>query len=158
MHADLENVLDFTGKGIGVAVIDSGIADMAEFRDGWNSRIVFSASFVGGGAGDAYGHGTHVAGIIGSDDSGGVYVGMAPDTNLINLRARRQRERNGFERHPGHLHGDSSQEQVQHPRAEPFAGPACIRTRVPRSTVPRGGSRMEGRHRGRRIRWQRWTR
>src|ERR1700760_2504690 len=76
MHADIENALGFTGKGIGVAIVDSGIADMPEFHNGWNSRVVFSASFVGGGASDAYGHGTHVAGIVGSNGAGGVYIGM----------------------------------------------------------------------------------
>jgi serine protease AprX len=87
VHSDLVNALGFTGKGIGVAVVDSGIADMPEFGNGWNNRIVFSASFVGSDASDAYGHGTHVAGIIGSSGAGGVYIGMAPGANLINLRA-----------------------------------------------------------------------
>jgi len=36
--------------------------------------------------GDAYGHGSHVAGIVGSNGDGSVYIGMAPAVNLINLR------------------------------------------------------------------------
>jgi len=35
---------------------------------------------------DPYGHGTHVAGILGSSGDGSVYIGMAPNVNLINLR------------------------------------------------------------------------
>ncbi len=37
-------------------------------------------------ANDQYGHGTHVAGIIGADGNGSVYIGMAPGVNLINLK------------------------------------------------------------------------
>jgi serine protease AprX len=58
-------------------------------------RVVYSESFVPGDAStfDAYGHGTHVAGIVGGDgaDSAGpqsIYKirGIAPGVNLINLR------------------------------------------------------------------------
>ncbi len=51
-----------TGKGIGVAVIDSGVAPLAEFR----GRIVASRDFTDdrGPGLDFNGHGTHVAGII----------------------------------------------------------------------------------------------
>src|SRR5665213_3628155 len=38
------------------------------------------------GTADQFGHGTHVAGIIGSGGNGSVYIGMAPAVNLINLR------------------------------------------------------------------------
>ena len=38
---------------------------------------------------DLYGHGTHVAGIIGGNGylSGGNYTGVAPDVSLVDLRA-----------------------------------------------------------------------
>src|SRR5579872_2374117 len=84
------------GTGIGVAVIDSGIADHKDFRNASGTRIVHSETFVPGttSAVDAYGHGTHVIGIIGGNGSasgaGTGYatpiVGMAPNVNLINLR------------------------------------------------------------------------
>ena len=74
------------GQGIGVAVIDSGIADLADFHSGAFSRIVYQQSFVGGAAADQYGHGTHVAGILAGNGNGGVYAGLAPGVNLINLR------------------------------------------------------------------------
>src|SRR5262249_35747715 len=38
------------------------------------------------GVGDAYGHGTHVEGIIAGNGKGQGYTGMAPDAKLISLR------------------------------------------------------------------------
>ncbi len=45
VHSDVANAQGYTGTGIGVAVIDSGIADMPEFHSG-QSRIVYQQSFV----------------------------------------------------------------------------------------------------------------
>jgi serine protease AprX len=89
----------FTGAGVGVAVIDSGIND--SHPDLMNStqsasRVVYHQDFTGtatsnasGARYDLYGHGTHVAGIIGGNGylSGGHYEGVAPGVNLIDLRA-----------------------------------------------------------------------
>jgi len=89
----------FTGSGVGVAIIDSGIND--SHPDLWNSsrtnsRVVYHQDFTGtsntntaGGKYDLYGHGTHVAGIIAGNGSlsGGQFSGMAPGANLIDLRA-----------------------------------------------------------------------
>ncbi|HTT18940.1 MAG TPA: S8 family serine peptidase, partial [Candidatus Sulfotelmatobacter sp.] len=85
------------GTGIGVAVIDSGIADHPDLHNAAGaSRVVYSQSFLPGvtSAVDAYGHGTHVAGILGGNGaasgSGSGYsiqfTGMAPNVNIINLR------------------------------------------------------------------------
>ena len=85
------------GTGIGVAVIDSGVADHADLHDASGaSRVVYSESFVAGDAttSDKYGHGTHVAGIIGgngaSSQPGSGYArpltGMAAGVRIINLR------------------------------------------------------------------------
>jgi serine protease AprX len=81
------------GQGIGVAVVDSGLnpqQDMNIIGSGVN-RIVASVFFNGGpnqSVYDGYGHGNHVAGIIGGngDRSGGAYVGVAPMVNLINVK------------------------------------------------------------------------
>ena len=89
----------YNGKGIGVAVIDSGIN--GSLPDLWNSnqthsRVVYHQDFTGtatsnlsGAQYDLYGHGTHVAGIIGGNGylSGGNYTGVAPAVNLVDLRA-----------------------------------------------------------------------
>ena len=88
-----------TGTGIGVAVIDSGIAgDLVDFKgsDG-RSRVVANVVTAPGAqkAGDGLGHGTHVAGIIAGnsfnrdprDPLYGDYVGVAPDVNLVAIKA-----------------------------------------------------------------------
>ncbi|HEY3769743.1 MAG TPA: S8 family serine peptidase, partial [Candidatus Angelobacter sp.] len=84
------------GTGIGVAVIDSGVFNHDDLQKstGTGSRIVYSESFIPGdtSTNDAYGHGTHVAGIIagnGHDSASGYaqqYLGVAPNANIINLR------------------------------------------------------------------------
>lgn len=84
------------GTGVGVAVIDSGVYSHDDLRtaDKSASRIVYAESFVLGdtSTNDAYGHGTHVAGIIagnGYDSQSGYsqqYIGLAPNANIVNLR------------------------------------------------------------------------
>jgi serine protease AprX len=84
------------GTGIGVAIIDSGVYNHDDLQLPFSatSRIVYSESFVPGdpSTNDAYGHGTHVAGIIagnGQDSQTGYseqYIGLAPNANIINLR------------------------------------------------------------------------
>jgi serine protease AprX len=88
-----------TGRGIGVAVIDTGIAgNVADFKGaGGTSRVVANVVTSQGArtAGDAFGHGTHVAGIIAGnafnrspyDPFYGRYVGIAPEANLIAVKA-----------------------------------------------------------------------
>jgi serine protease AprX len=75
-----------TGKGIGVAVLDSGISTHVALRN-----VVASVNFVSGahGTADEFGHGTHVAGIIGGAATSvtSLYTGgIAPDANIINVR------------------------------------------------------------------------
>src|SRR5690242_8845544 len=71
-----------TGQGVGVAVIDSGVASQSTPH----ARVVVSRDFTSaaGNGQDAYGHGTHVAGIVADDGADG-YPGMAPGANIINL-------------------------------------------------------------------------
>jgi len=87
----------YTGKGIGVALIDSGVFKHPDLRGGVHnsSRVVYSQSFVSGrsSADDQYGHGTHVAGLIAGDGASSTgpkysrtFEGVAPDANIINLR------------------------------------------------------------------------
>ncbi len=84
----------YQGQGVRVAVVDSGIWQMAPDlarADGADSRVIASYSPVGAVA-DEYGHGTYVAGIIGSNGaaSGGYYRGVAPQAELLNVRVSDQ--------------------------------------------------------------------
>ncbi len=76
-----------TGKGVGVAVIDSGIAT----HPALNGKVVASVSFVTGdtSTNDAYGHGTHIAGIIAGQKTSVTPLyqgGVAPGAHLVNVR------------------------------------------------------------------------
>src|SRR5437763_1920841 len=69
----------------GVAVIDSGIAPLPAF----NGRIIASYDLTTGVPiavlpGDEYGHGTHVAGLIGANDAN--YMGVAPSVTFVSLK------------------------------------------------------------------------
>ena len=76
----------YDGTGIGVAVIDSGISDKGpDLKQGNVSRVVYHQDFTGTTTylnnkqvWDLYGHGTHVAGIIGGNGnkSNGRYAGV----------------------------------------------------------------------------------
>ena len=79
--------LGYTGGGITVAVLDSGIdASHPDLR----RRVIGWADFVGTSNKpyDDNGHGTHVAGIIAGTgaDSNGKQSGMAPDANLVAVK------------------------------------------------------------------------
>ena len=79
--------LDYDGSGVRVAVIDTGIYDHPDLN------VVLHENFINGESPvdtfDYVGHGTHVAGIIGSDGGGssGVYRGVAPGVSLISAKA-----------------------------------------------------------------------
>jgi subtilisin family serine protease len=77
-----------TGRGVRVAVIDSGVDEAHPDLAG---QMVQAQDFIGGGS-RAEMHGTAVAGIIGARADNGVgTVGVAPDARLLPLRACRQR-------------------------------------------------------------------
>ncbi len=78
----------YTGKGVDVALIDSGVAPVAGLNtpgklvngpdlslDSQNPTLRYL---------DAYGHGTFVAGLIAANDP--TYRGMAPDARLVSLK------------------------------------------------------------------------
>src|SRR5215472_9964233 len=83
--------LGYTGNGIGVAVIDSGVkGSHPDLADNYGrSRVVYSQSFIPGlDSSDQYGHGTAVAGLVAANGSasGQWMRGIAPKANIINLR------------------------------------------------------------------------
>jgi subtilisin family serine protease len=85
-----------TGRGVTVAVLDTGIADVADLA----GRVLPITNDITGattscvnlsgetGCGDSYGHGTFIAGIIAGDGaaSGGSYKGVAPGANLVSIK------------------------------------------------------------------------
>jgi len=80
------------GQGVTVAVVDSGIDPGSDFTtaDGTN-RIIGQARFnsdTNRTVSDGFGHGNHVAGIIGGNgrSSAGQFVGVAPAVNLVNVK------------------------------------------------------------------------
>ena len=87
-----------TGRGIGVALIDSGVAPVAGLDDG---RVVngpdlsFESQADNLRHLDTFGHGTHMAGIIsgrdakvkdGQEDNPRHFVGVAPDSTLLSVK------------------------------------------------------------------------
>jgi|GEM_PF-2264736 len=81
------NSTSYRGSGYSVAVIDTGIDyNHPALGGGWGNRVIAGYDFVNDDADpmDDNGHGTHVAGIIGSSDA--THSGIAPDVNLIALK------------------------------------------------------------------------
>jgi serine protease AprX len=77
-----------TGKGVTVAVLDSGVAEDADLIAPAN-RILASVNFADvRHASDPGGHGTHIAGIIAGNGSrsGGEFVGIAPRAGIVDVR------------------------------------------------------------------------
>jgi serine protease AprX len=95
----VRNHLGFTGAGVGVAIIDSGVASWHDdltsggvtqtFPYG-DQRIAKFVDFVNNQTSpyDDNGHGTHVAGIIAGNgyDSNGEKAGIAPKASLVSLK------------------------------------------------------------------------
>jgi serine protease AprX len=76
-----------SGKGVTVAVIDSGF----DFRhNALKGRTLYTVDFTGGDGTDHFGHGTHVAAIIAGQQGKladtRMYRGVASGASLINLR------------------------------------------------------------------------
>jgi serine protease AprX len=102
----------FTGKGVGIAILDSGVDGLYNAGLKYGTKTVHNVKYIAdaadlvtldptlpapGGAlflanvptsETSMGHGTHVAGIAagnGSNSSGGIYKGVAPDASIIGI-------------------------------------------------------------------------
>ena len=77
-----------TGRGVAIAVLDSGIQAHLDF--GWPTRIVAARRFNDRASttADQLGHGTWVAGIAAGagNASYGRYMGIAPGASIVNLK------------------------------------------------------------------------
>ncbi|MEU0877086.1 S8 family peptidase [Lentzea sp. NPDC005914] len=76
----------FTGKGVTVAVLDTGVDNThPDLKDREIGERNFTSS---PDAGDHYGHGTHVASIIAGTaaKSGGKYHGVAPGASILDVK------------------------------------------------------------------------
>jgi serine protease AprX len=87
----------WTGAGVGVAVLDTGInSRLADFDDAnGTSRVAVSINFNSNtnSMNDGSGHGTHVAGIVAGNSwyrtepaLQGRYIGIAPEAQLVNVK------------------------------------------------------------------------
>jgi serine protease AprX len=95
----------YNGKGVTVAVIDTGIEphpDLADrvaanfnFEPGWFMDMIHDGKYsdqlveATGNPVDSYGHGTHVAGIVAGDGrtgTGADFSGVAPGATLVNFK------------------------------------------------------------------------
>ncbi len=88
----------YTGKGIGVAIIDTGVTEVPGLDTGnvyHGPDLSFDSQDPELAHKDAYGHGTHLASIIAGRDAVGTpasytsetkFNGVAPDANLISVK------------------------------------------------------------------------
>ena len=83
LRAEYAHRKGITGRGVTVAVMDTGIVMHPDF----GKRILNFADFTQGRSKiyDDNGHGSHVSGIIGGNGrmSRGFYMGIAPECNLF---------------------------------------------------------------------------
>ena len=87
-----------SGRGVTVAVIDTGIAPVDGLRDQVVATVDLSGEYADATAAftDNHGHGTHLAGIIAGRDRGGSlaesaedpgrFLGVAPDARLVSIK------------------------------------------------------------------------
>ena len=90
----VNRAMQVTGKGVGIALIDSGYTYHDDLNRRHNSLAAWK-DFVRGISlpYDDWGHGTHLAGIISGDgyDSNGRHAGVAPDAKILALKVLNDR-------------------------------------------------------------------
>lgn len=87
---DVAAAAGYTGKGVGIALIDTGVVPVPGLTSGNVANgpdLSLESQTPGLFRRDTYGHGTHMAGIIaGRDAAGGTFMGMAPDAKLLSIK------------------------------------------------------------------------
>jgi serine protease AprX len=90
--------MGLTGKGVGVALIDTGVTQVAGLNSGNvvnGPDLSFDSQDPSTAYVDGFGHGTHLASIIAGRDAAGTpasytdpgnFHGIAPDANLVNVK------------------------------------------------------------------------
>ncbi|MCX6583845.1 MAG: S8 family serine peptidase [Candidatus Aminicenantes bacterium] len=78
----IDKIWEYTkGEDIKIAILDTGI-DLS--HPDLKTGIKDTYDFTGGGSvADIYGHGTHIAGIIGARSTGSGVIGIAPESELL---------------------------------------------------------------------------
>lgn len=96
VRADALNTAGFTGRGVTVALIDTGVTEVADLA----GRVLHVTDDMTGATAacqnmsgestcdDSFGHGTFIAGIIAGNGalSGGAYKGVAPEANILSVK------------------------------------------------------------------------
>ena len=89
VKADSPMIEGCTGRGINIAILDTGLSPCEDFTSPRNRLMAFK-DFVNGKSDfyDDNGHGTHVAGIACGNgfSSKGKYAGIAPGSNIIGIK------------------------------------------------------------------------
>src|SRR3954466_1786115 len=90
IRADVAKAAGYTGKGVGVALVDTGVVPVAGLTSGNVANgpdLSLESQVASLARRDTYGHGTHMAGIIaGRDAAGGTFQGVAPDAKLLSIK------------------------------------------------------------------------
>ena len=173
-RAFVQDCLGYTGAGIGIAVIDSGITTWHDdltnktstlFPYG-NQRVTKFVDFVNGRSlpYDDNGHGTHVAGIIAGNgyDSNGEKRGIAPDANIVSLKVLDHNGKGTISNIIAALDWVAANAtDLQHPRRQPVGRRGDSRVVLDRPADAGGqADRRQGHHRrrgGRQHRQERRT-
>ncbi len=90
IKADQAWSLGYTGKGVVVAVLDSGVntehADLKDHLWNGNAQHGYNVVYPGQDPIDTGSHGTHCAGIVCGDGTSGKITGVAPDATLMSIK------------------------------------------------------------------------
>ena len=150
VNADQVRAQGTTGRGVTVAILDSGVAPDPDLGD----RILASVNFADQRVTrDPGGHGTHVAGIVAGNGarSDGEFVGIAPEANIIDVRVL---DSSGAGRISSVVRGIewvvAHRRRLQHPRHESLPWRAGHAVVPHRPSVGGRGDRLAAWHRGRR--------